>query len=140
VAVELIARAMLPGCGRNCSPRWHDPEAHESYGRRQAEDARRVVTAGPMAVDLGRMVVTLHGQDLGIGGSKQLGLLVMLARAGGAVVTFAELATALYASRLDARTRIAIYRLVWCLRERLGDAGARIKRVHGVGIRLETDA
>lgn len=140
MAVELIARAMLPGCGRNCSPRWHDPEAHEAYGRRQAEDARRVVTAGPLSVDTGRMVVMLHGRDLVIGGSKQLGLLVMLARAGGAVVTYAELARALYDCRSDIRTRIAIRGLVGCLRERLGDDGSRIASVHGVGFRLEVDA
>lgn len=126
-----------PSCGRQCGPRWHDLDAHEDWGRQQARPA--VVRTGPLSINLRSGAVTVNGSAVEIGGAKQLGLLLLLARASGNVVSRRELSLALYGGQTDAYTETCLRGVVVQVRRRLGDAGRLIANVRGVGYRLEME-
>lgn len=83
--------------------------------------------------------MTVNGSAVEIGGAKQLGLLLLLARASGNVVSRRELSLALYGGQTDAYTETCLRGVVVQVRRRLGDAGRLIANVRGVGYRLEME-
>lgn len=99
-----------------------------------------MVRTGPLAIDLGSGVVTVNGSAVEIGGTKQFGLLLLLARARGNVVSRRELSLALYGGQTGAYTETCLRGVVVQMRRRLGAAGRLIANVRGVGYRLEMES
>ncbi len=105
---------------------------------RPAPEAR-VLSAGPLALDVARHVVTLHGQPLPLT-PKEFDLLHALLESAGRVLSREHLLNRVWgyarADEIESRTvDVHIRRL----RAKLGDVGNRIATVKSVGYRFETE-
>lgn len=87
-----------PGCGQGCSPRWHDPEAHEQHGAYLERERQKsqVVRTGPLVIDLERAVVTVGGREVVLGRS-EWAILAHLAAQPGRFCPTAEVERAVWA-------------------------------------------
>ena len=105
---------------------------------RPAPEAR-VLSAGPLALDPARHIVTLHGRPLDLT-PKEFDLLAALLEAAGRVLSREHLLNSVWgyarADEIESRTvDVHIRRL----RAKLGDVGSRITTVKSVGYRFEPE-
>jgi two-component system KDP operon response regulator KdpE len=138
----------MPGCADTCQRRWHDPQAHESHGRQQAEVGERLrqrgrSEVGPLVIDFGRHRVVVDGERVHVTPNEFL-ILARLMRSAGTLVTSAELLAAvwgrdyaLHPSDASARFVAANGHLLRVnlsrIRTRLGSAGWLIQTIPSVG-------
>src|SRR5207247_10924423 len=105
---------------------------------RRAPEAR-VLSAGPLALDVARHMVTLHGRPLELT-PKEFDLLHALLDAAGRVLSREHLLNRVWgyarADEIESRT-VDVH--VRRLRAKLGDAGTRITTVKSAGHRVEAD-
>ena len=107
--------------------------------RVQPDPERRVLSAGPLALDPARHVVTLRGRPLGLT-PKEFDLLHALLEAAGRVLSREHLLNRVWgyarADEIESRTvDVHIRRL----RAKLGDVGSRIATVKSVGYRFDPE-
>ena len=107
--------------------------------RVRPDPERRVLSAGPLALDPARHVVTLRGRPLGLT-PKEFDLLHALLEAAGRVLSREHLLNRVWgyarADEIESRTvDVHIRRL----RAKLGEVGDRITTVKSVGYRFETE-
>ncbi len=99
----------------------------------------RVLSAGPLVLDPGRHVVTLHGRPVELT-PKEFGLLQALLEAAGRVLSREHLLHRVWgyarADEIESRT-VDVH--VRRLRAKLGDVGGRIATVKSVGYRFESE-
>lgn len=100
-----------------------------------AED--KLFTAGPLAVDVKRRAVTVDGEPV-ILTYKEFELLCYLLENRGVVLSRDQILTKIWDYNYSGETRtVDVY--IRTLRQKLGDAGALIETVRGVGYRLAQD-
>jgi len=102
-------------------------------------DGDWVLSAGPLVLDPGRHVVTLHGRPVELT-PKEFGLLQALLEAAGRVLSREHLLHRVWgyarADEIESRT-VDVH--VRRLRAKLGDVGGRIATVKSVGYRFESE-
>jgi DNA-binding response OmpR family regulator len=136
---------LLPGCGEGCTPRRHDPRAHELYGFLLAlrTPPPTTIASGPLVVDLEARVAFVSGhpaRSLGAGPNRarvRWRLLEVLATHLGRPVSYAEACTHVYGYAGDRPTYHALRQLAFHLKRSLGPAGDLITTVPTIGLRLE---
>lgn len=100
-----------------------------------AED--KLFTAGPLAVDVKRRAVTVDGEPV-ILTYKEFELLCYLLENRGVVLSRDQILTKIWDYNYSGETRTVDVH-IRTLRQKLGDAGALIETVRGVGYRLAQD-
>lgn len=100
-----------------------------------AED--KLFTAGPLAVDVKRRAVTIDGEPV-ILTYKEFELLCYLLENRGVVLSRDQILTKIWDYNYSGETRTVDVH-IRTLRQKLGDAGALIETVRGVGYRLAQD-
>lgn len=100
-----------------------------------AED--KLFTAGPLAVDVKRRAVTVDGEPV-ILTYKEFELLCYLLENRGVVLSRDQILTKIWDYNYSGETRTVDVH-IRTLRQKLGDAGALIETVRGVGYRLSQD-
>lgn len=100
-----------------------------------AED--KLFTAGPLAVDVKRRAVTVDGEPV-ILTYKEFELLCYLLENRGVVISRDQILTKIWDYNYSGETRTVDVH-IRTLRQKLGDAGALIETVRGVGYRLAQD-
>ena len=100
-----------------------------------AED--KLFTAGPLAVDVKRRAVTVDGEPV-ILTYKEFELLFYLLENRGVVLSRDQILTKIWDYNYSGETRTVDVH-IRTLRQKLGDAGALIETVRGVGYRLAQD-
>lgn len=100
-----------------------------------AED--KLFTAGPLAVDVKRRAVTVDGEPV-ILTYKEFELLCYLLENRGVVLSRDQILTKIWDYNYNGETRTVDVH-IRTLRQKLGDAGALIETVRGVGYRLAQD-
>ena len=100
-----------------------------------AED--KLFTAGSLAVDVKRRAVTVEGEPV-ILTYKEFELLCYLLENRGVVLSRDQILTKIWAYNYSGETRTVDVH-IRTLRQKLGDAGALIETVRGVGYRLAQD-
>ncbi len=119
--VDQVTEALAcPCCGRAVAPR-----------------TTRVVQAGDLEIDVDRYEVCRHGEPIDLT-SKELGLLVALARRSGELVRRDELAQEVWGTGLWPVNRSLDVHMS-SLRRKLGDTPRHpryVQTVHGLGFRL----
>ena len=100
-----------------------------------AED--KLFTAGPLAVDVKRRAVTVDGEPV-ILTYKEFELLCYLLENRGVVLSRDQILTKIWDYNYSGETRTVDVH-IRTLRQKLGDAGALIETVRGVGYRLGQD-
>jgi hypothetical protein len=132
-ACRLAVAYVLGDAGRS-EVRLHDAAAHEAYGAEHANDLR-IVSTGPLVVDLGTSRVYVEGAEVRIT-PREWGILEALARRPGAVVAHADLLSEGWGPESigdNHMLRIAVTRL----RQRLGSASPLIVNRMNAGYLLE---
>lgn len=138
----------LPGCGEGCTPRRHDPYAHELHGYLLAlrSPPIRKIQTGPLEIDLDTRTVRLYGKPvdrLSTGpnvGVKRWRLLEILVANIGKTVSYEEIIRHLYDSDVnDPDTRHAVVMLLWYLRKELAPVKHLFVTVAHIGARLEKE-
>ena len=135
-----------PGCGDECRPRQHDPEAHERHGAAQERERARmamhapVVRTGPLVIDPARREVLVGGGSVTMLPTEWRILGALVARPG-AMVLHEEMASAVFGDdwrRLRWRSVLNAMRMQRVrLRAKLGPAAHLLTTVRCVGVRLE---
>ena len=108
-----------------------------SCGRASAPRTTQVVRAGDLEIDLDRYEVRRYGEPIDLT-TKELGLLVALARRSGELVRRAELAEEVWGTGLWPVNRSLDVHMS-SLRRKLGDTPRHpryLQTVHGLGFRL----
>lgn len=138
-ACTVIVYTELERFGRR-STLLHDAYSHERYGADCAIAASddRIVRSGPLAVNLGALMVSVSGHGVALTPT-ELRAILALARHIGGVVRFVDLLS--LATDDDGREYSPNYirTVVQRLRARLGMAGDRIVTHTGLGYRLLRD-
>jgi hypothetical protein len=136
-----VLRALIPGVFGRSELMLHDASAHEEYGRQQVvERPPSIVVTGPLLVDLDRLDVFV-GERLVRFTSTELKLLRSIAlRAGGTVEVDTLLREVWGPEWVGPRPmdsahviRVNLSRI----RDKLGEAGALITTIVGIGYRME---
>lgn len=139
----------LPGCGEGCTPRRHDPYAHELHGYLLAlrSPPIRKTQTGPLEIDLDTRTVRLYGKlvdNLSRGpnvGVVRWKLLEILVANIGKTVSYEEIIRYIYDSDVnDADTRHAVVMLIWYVRKELAPVRHLFVTVANIGARLEKEA
>jgi two-component system phosphate regulon response regulator PhoB len=151
---EIPSEWRLPGCGVDCAPRRHSATAHEAHGFHLALMAQRaaprtMVRTGPMVVDLEGCRVTVHGETVALT-PREWGIVAFLASRAGQLCANDDIVLDVWGREyLNPRYYIGQNGHQWRadhhlintnlarIRAKLGDAGALIVTVAGIGRRLE---
>lgn len=115
-----------PGCGPDCLPRSHDPEAHERYGydRALAEIRGAVIRTGNLVVDLSAATVHVDGVQVDPS-DREWHVLEYLAARFGRPCRVADIAQAIYGDA-SVHERKSVNQICYKLRRRLDTAGRLI--------------
>ena len=100
-----------------------------------AEPPRSLLTAGPLSMDTDRHEVTVDGENVTLT-LKEFELLRTMMARPGVVFTRDRLLSEVWGTDYDGETRTVDVH-IRTLRQKLGDAGAMIGTVRGVGYRME---
>lgn len=138
MSVPLAAQWVLRGCGEHCTPRAHDPQAHELSGFLRAlwTPPAAIVSTGSLWIDLRRETVAVRGMPVRVT-EMEWRLLALLATRLDRVVRHQDFMRDFLGvegvTLADAHLiRMHIYRL----RARLHEAGDLIETVPCRGYRL----
>jgi DNA-binding winged helix-turn-helix (wHTH) protein len=131
----------LPGCDSACQPRWHDPHAHESYGRALERAAlSATMTTGRLAIDFTTQIVTVDGNVVHLTATEYW-MLRALAERVGQVVSHREILAAVWRGELSYLSGVRAKGIIQVnlsrLRRRLVPIGNLIVTVKNRGVRLD---
>jgi DNA-binding winged helix-turn-helix (wHTH) protein len=140
MSVSHIADWRLPGCTQACWPRNHDPEAHESYGYRQAMQRPTSLTieANGIHIDLRTQTVTVDGTVAPLTG-REWEVLAYLARTPDQWCNTRDLTHDIWGDIVESRPGTNIRITVARLRARLGHRPDLILNRAQFGYMLRTD-
>lgn len=126
MSVQPIYEWRRAGCSDECSPRSHNPSAHEAYGRALERGAQRsaVVCTGALTIDLRQRTVRVADREIHLA-PLEWALLAFYAERIGRWCLQSEIQHVLWRD-MAASTTVSTVR--WRLRTALGEAGGLIER------------